>query len=108
MKKKTAISFSLTVTTFLTTIQLFTTPAQANFGDFLLGVGATLGVGAIIEGNRADAERRYRPVPPEQEYFRGIQDGTQYCSVKGERVCVRVSLTRTQCQKDFLLLGCEG
>ncbi|MDJ0579787.1 MAG: hypothetical protein AB4057_20675 [Crocosphaera sp.] len=76
MKKKTAISFSLTVTTFLTTIQLFTTPAQANFGDFLLGVGATLGVGAIIEGNRADAERRYRPVPPEQEYFRGIQDGT--------------------------------
>ena len=76
MKKKTAISFSLTVTTFLTTIQLFTTTAQANFGDFLLGVGATIGVGAIIEGNRADAERRYRPVPPEQEYFGGIQDGT--------------------------------
>ena len=76
MKKKTAISVSLTVTTFLTTIQLFTTPAQANFGDFLLGVGATIGVGAIIEGNRADAERRYRPVPPEQEDFRGIQDGT--------------------------------
>ena len=76
MKKNTVIGLSLTVTTFLTTMQLLTMPAQANFGDFLLGVGATLGVGAIVEGNREDVERRYRPVPPEQEYFRGIQDGT--------------------------------
>ncbi|MDJ0728896.1 MAG: hypothetical protein QNJ33_02780 [Crocosphaera sp.] len=75
MKKNKVFTFSLTVTTLLTTMQLFTAPAQANFGDFLLGVGATLGVGAIVEGNRQDAERRYRPVPPREEYFRGIQDG---------------------------------
>lgn len=85
MKKNTAISFSLIVTTFLSTMQLLTTPAQANFGDFLLGVGATLGVGAIVEGNRADAERRYRPVPPEEEYFRGIQDGTNRANYDNPR-----------------------
>lgn len=75
MKKNKLFRFSLSVTTLLTTIQLSTAPAWANFGDFLLGVGATLGVGAIVEGNRQDAERRYRPVPPREEYFRGVEDG---------------------------------
>ena len=34
----------------------------------------------------------------------------QYCSVKGERVGVRVIVTRTLCQRvsGFLLLRCEG
>ena len=73
MKKITAIS--LTATTILTSFQLFSAPAYANFGDFLLGVGATLGVGALVKSGR-DERDRYRPVPPEQEYYRGVEDGT--------------------------------
>ena len=73
MKKITAIS--LTATTILTGFQLFPAPAYASFGDFLLGVGATLGVGALVKSGQ-DQSDRYRPVPPEQEYYRGIEDGT--------------------------------
>ena len=73
MKKITAIS--LTTATILTSFQLLTAPAQANFGDFLLGVGATVGVGALIKSGQDDRDR-YRPVPPEQEYYRGVEDGT--------------------------------
>ena len=73
MKKITAIS--LTTATFLTSFSVFSQPAQASFGDFLLGVGAAVGVGAIVDSNRRQQEERYRPVPPEQEYYRGVQDG---------------------------------
>ena len=73
MKKITAIS--LTTTTLLTTLSIFSPPAKANFGDFLLGVGTAVGVGAIIDSNRQSRDR-YRPVPPEQEYYRGVEDGT--------------------------------
>lgn len=73
MKKITTIS--LTATTFLAVFQGLSAPAKASFGDFLLGVGAAAGVGAIIEGNRQDVENRYRPVPPQEEYYRGVQDG---------------------------------
>ncbi|HAC65432.1 MAG TPA: hypothetical protein DCF68_18355 [Cyanothece sp. UBA12306] len=73
MKKITV--FGLTTSTLLTISQVFCLPAQANFGDFMLGVGAAVGVGAIIDGNRRDVENRYRPVPPQQEYYRGVEDG---------------------------------
>ena len=73
MKQITGIS--LTITTLLTTLSIFSAPAEASFGDFLLGVGAAVGVGAIIDSTNRDAEERYRPVPPKQEYYRGIEDG---------------------------------
>lgn len=50
-------------------------PAQASFGDFMLGVGATAGVGAIIRSNQRAAQERYGPATPQEEYFRGRQDG---------------------------------
>ncbi len=86
MKKITAIT--LILSTFITTTQLLLKPAQANFGDFLLGVGAAVGVGAIVEGNRADAERRYRPVLPQQEYYRGVEDGVNGANYDNPRSSV--------------------
>ena len=78
MTKKTVttqlISFS-TVTLF-STLLLNVAPAKASFGDFMLGVGVTAGTGAIIRSNNRAREERYRPVPPEQEYYRGVEDGT--------------------------------
>ena len=51
-------------------------PAQASFGDFMLGVGATVGVGAIVNSiQRSNEADRNRPVSPKDEYFRGLQDG---------------------------------
>lgn len=50
-------------------------PAQASFGDFMLGVGAGVGTSVIINNNRRAREDRYRPVPPDQEFARGLQDG---------------------------------
>ena len=61
-------------------------PAQASFGDFMLGVGAAVGVGAIIDNNRRAEEERYRPVPPEQEYYRGRQDGINGLKYDNPRV----------------------
>lgn len=73
MKQITAIS--LATTTLLAALQALSAPAQASFGDFLLGVGAAVGVGAIVDSSRQQQER-YRPVPPQQEYYRGVEDGT--------------------------------
>ncbi len=50
-------------------------PAQASFGDFMLGVGAAAGTSILINSNRRAAEARYRPVSPEQEFYRGLEDG---------------------------------
>ena len=51
-------------------------PALASFGDFMLGVGATVGVGAIVNSvQRSNEANRNRPVSPQDEYFRGLQDG---------------------------------
>lgn len=68
---------SLTAIASVLTISITAAPpAQASFGDFMLGVGATVGVGAIIKGvQRSNEANRYRPVSPEDEYFRGLQDG---------------------------------
>lgn len=73
MKKITAISLS-TLTT-LTAIAAVSSPAQASFGDFLLGTGVGVGSTLLIQNNRRAAQDRYRPVSAEEEYFRGLQDG---------------------------------
>jgi hypothetical protein len=70
------------ISSFTTTIK----PVQASFGDFMLGVGATIGVGAIIDNNRRAEQERYRPVPPEQEYYRGRQDGINNLKYDNPRV----------------------
>ena len=48
-------------------------PACASFGDFMLGVGAAVGVGAIV--NSANSNNQ-PPPSPQQEYYRGVEDGT--------------------------------
>ncbi|MGI0481519.1 hypothetical protein ACN4EE_12095 [Geminocystis sp. CENA526] len=63
------------LTAILTTMTTSVKPAQASFGDFMLGVGTAAGVGAIIRGNQRATQERYGPATPEQEYFRGRQDG---------------------------------
>ena len=70
------------ISSFTTTFQ----PAQASFGDFMLGVGAAVGVGAIIDNNRRAEKERYSPVPPEQEYYRGRQDGINGLKYDNPRV----------------------
>lgn len=74
MKRITTIS--LTVTILLTAFPLFSRPARASWGDFFLGVGAAVGVRAIVDSNRRAQQERYRPVSPQQEYYRGLEDGT--------------------------------
>ncbi len=73
MKRITAIS--LTTVLSLSSFSLFSRPAQASWGDFFLGVGTAVGVGAIVNSAQRANAQRYAPVPPEQEYFRGLQDG---------------------------------
>ena len=73
--KNQLITWSLTTALCCSSLTTIIKPAQASFGDFLLGVGTAVGVGAIIDSNKRDAERRYKPVPPEQEFYRGKQDG---------------------------------
>ncbi len=65
------------ITASILTVSLgFTAPALASFGDFMLGVGATVGIGAIVNSAQNSNEaNRMRPVPPEQEYYRGVEDG---------------------------------
>ncbi|WP_017294499.1 hypothetical protein [Geminocystis herdmanii] len=62
-------------TTVITGITFSVKPAQASFGDFMLGVGAATGVGAIIRSNQRATQERYGPSTPQEEYFRGRQDG---------------------------------
>lgn len=56
-------------------IIFYAAPAKASFGDFLLGAGVAVGAGAIIQGNNRARQERYRPVPPQQEFNRGLIDG---------------------------------
>jgi hypothetical protein len=74
MKRITTIS--LTATILLATLPLFSRPARASWGDFFLGVGSAVGVRAIVDSNRRAQQERYRPVSPQQEYYRGLEDGT--------------------------------
>ena len=75
MKNQLIISTIITatlITNFGTTVK----PAHASFGDFMLGVGAAVGTRAIIDSSRRSSrEQRYRAVSPEEEFFRGRQDG---------------------------------
>lgn len=73
--KNQLITFSVCATSFASFGTINIKPAQASFGDFMLGVGAGVGTSVIINNNRRANEDRYRPVPPEQEYFRGRSDG---------------------------------
>lgn len=74
MKNKLII-YTITATTFFSGLNLNIKPAHASFGDFMLGVGAAVGVGAIVNANQRATEERYKPVPPQQEYYRGREDG---------------------------------
>jgi hypothetical protein len=73
MKKITSIG--LTTVTALSAIATFASTAQANFGNFLLGTGVGVGSTLLIQNNQRAAQNRYRPVSPEEEHFRGLQDG---------------------------------
>ena len=73
--KSNTLTISTIVTILLTGITTNVKPAKASFGDFMLGVGAAAGVGAIIRNNQRAAQERYGPSTPQEEYFRGRQDG---------------------------------
>ncbi|MFM7573390.1 MAG: hypothetical protein ACKO4S_09705 [Snowella sp.] len=73
MKRITVIS--LTTAIAIGSLPFFSRPAQASWGDFFLGVGAGVGTSAIINSNRRAQQQRYAPVSPDQEFFRGVQDG---------------------------------
>lgn len=75
MKRLT--SFGLTGLTLLTSAVTFSPPAQASFGDFLLGTGVGVGTTLLINSNnQRDTANRYRQTTPEAEFVRGVQDGT--------------------------------
>ncbi|WP_036484086.1 hypothetical protein [Myxosarcina sp. GI1] len=77
MNKATLIG----LTTLTVGIVSLPSPARADFGDVMLGVGVGAATGLVINKNNQRAtEDRYKSVPPEQEYYRGVQDG-----VNGER-----------------------
>lgn len=73
--QKRLLPLGLSSGLLLAHISLFSAPARASWGDFFLGVGTAVGVGAIVQGSQQSADR-YRPVSPEQEFWRGIEDGT--------------------------------
>jgi len=67
----------LAILTGLSTVSFLALPARADFGDFLLGVGATAGTVLIINGAKQSSEAsRAAPASPQQEYYRGVEDGT--------------------------------
>ncbi len=74
MKQKLII-LTVTATTLVASFNLQIKSAQASFGDFMLGVGAAVGVRAIVDANQRSTEQRYKPVSPRDEYYRGRQDG---------------------------------
>ncbi len=73
--KSTTLTLTVITTALITGATTSIKPAQASFGDFMLGVGAAVGTGAIIRSNQRAREERYRPVSPQQEFYRGRQDG---------------------------------
>ncbi|BAQ65468.1 hypothetical protein [Geminocystis sp. NIES-3709] len=73
--KSQFLSITAIVTTLITGMTTSVKPVQASFGDFMLGVGAAVGVGAIVQSNQRAAQERYGPATPQEEYFRGRQDG---------------------------------
>ncbi|MFM7579745.1 MAG: hypothetical protein ACKO5Q_22785 [Microcystaceae cyanobacterium] len=71
-------SFSLVTLTAcftLSSLTFYPTVARASWGDFFLGVGAAVGVGAIVNSAQRQEAQRYAPAPPQEEYYRGVQDG---------------------------------
>lgn len=73
--KSTTLTLTVITTALITGTTTSIKPAQASFGDFMLGVGAAVGTSAIIRSNQRAREERYRPVSPQQEFYRGRQDG---------------------------------
>jgi len=69
----------VTLLTGLSTVAILALPARADFdfGDFLLGTGIGVGTSLIINSiNQSSNANRYAPVSPQQEYYRGVEDGT--------------------------------
>lgn len=83
MKAMTAIA--LASATAMTTIGTFCPPARASWGDFFLGVGAAAGTGIIINNNRQAEARRYGYASPQQEYYRGVEDGVNRATYDNPR-----------------------
>lgn len=73
--KSNILTFAVIASTSMATISFPLKPAKASFGDFMLGVGTAVGVGAIIQSNQRANRERYGPATPQEEYFRGRQDG---------------------------------
>lgn len=74
MKNVTAISLT-TLTTLGAFSAFLAAPASANFGNFMLGAGVGAGSAILINNSQNQRRERYGFVPPEQEFFRGRQDG---------------------------------
>jgi hypothetical protein len=70
---KTIQSLSFAAGLLLSTLTGSIAPAQASFGDFMLGVGATVGIGALVKSSQN--AQRCNPTSPEQNFFRGVEDG---------------------------------
>jgi hypothetical protein len=71
------IVIGLVALTSVATLVAASKPARADFGDVLIGAGAALGINAIVQSNnRANQAERQRYVSPQDEYYRGVQDGT--------------------------------
>ncbi|MBE9169160.1 hypothetical protein IQ238_17085 [Pleurocapsales cyanobacterium LEGE 06147] len=74
---KKILSLSLSALTALTSVSAFSLSAKAlDLGDFLLGAGTAAGASIIINNNRRAEAERHSPVSAQEEYYRGIQDGT--------------------------------
>ena len=72
---KTMTAIALAAATTLTTLHSLSQPAIASWGDFFLGVGAATGAGIIINNNQKAEAQRYGYASPQQEYYRGVEDG---------------------------------
>ena len=72
---KTLTAIALATTTAITTIGTLSQPARADWGDFFLGVGAATGASIIINNNQKAEAQRYGYASPQQEYYRGVEDG---------------------------------
>lgn len=74
---RTPKSFVFTLTTLLLIIAVPLPSLALSFGEVLgIGTGVFL-LDRVRRSNEADRRDRYTPKAPEEEYFRGVRDGTE-------------------------------